>query len=164
MIGDELVAAYGDLKRFLTRELRNGDDVADLAQSSFERAYAHALVAPIASARALLFSAARNLCIDRARRQAVVRAWLEERIALEAESAAPSVEHEVAARQHLALVINCLEQLPARRREVFLLARAYGCTREEIAARLRISEAAVAKHLVRATLDCARALRDLRVL
>ncbi len=45
--------------------------------------------------------------------------------------------------------------------QVFLLFRAYGYSRAEISEKLGITEAAVAKHLVRATLDCSHALRNL---
>jgi len=48
------------------------------------------------------------------------------------------------------------------RREVFLLFRAYGFTRTEIAGRLTLSEAAVAKHLVRAALDCSRVFAEMQ--
>src|SRR5256885_17237137 len=72
----ELVAHYGDLRRQLTRDLRDPHYAADIAQSSFERVYVHALGlrsgkkaetlpdAGIESPRALLFRVARNLCID----------------------------------------------------------------------------------------------------
>lgn len=160
-IGDELVAAYAELRTFLTRRLRNADDAADLAQSSFERVYAHALAGPVSAPRALLFHTARNLCIDHARHHAVARNWLDERSALDVDDMAPSTEHVVSQRQLAERVANCLEQLPARRREVFLLSRAYGYTRAEIAGRLGITEAAVAKHLVRATIDCVRVLNGL---
>jgi RNA polymerase sigma-70 factor (ECF subfamily) len=55
-----------------------------------------------------------------------------------------------------------MEQLPPRRREVFLLFRAYGHTRAESAQRLNITEMAVAKHLLRATIDCSRVFAELR--
>jgi RNA polymerase sigma factor (sigma-70 family) len=157
-ICDELLAAYDELRHFLSRRLRNADDAADVAQSSFERVYAHALAAPVSSPRALLFHTARNICIDHARHHAVARAWLEENAALKADDCAPSVEHLVVQRQLAERVLECLQQLPARRREAFILFRAYGYSRQEIAARLDITEAAVAKHIVRATLDCARVL------
>lgn len=163
-IGGELIAAYAELKHFLLRRLRNADDAADVAQASFERVYAHALAAsiasPITSPRALLFRTARNICIDHARHHAIARAWHDERLALNTDDCAPSAEHIAAQRQLAERVFACLQQLPARRREVFVLFRAYGYTREEIAGRLNITEAAVAKHLVRATLDCARVLTE----
>ena len=39
----ELVSHYADLRRQLTRDLRDPHYAADIAQSSFERVYAHAL-------------------------------------------------------------------------------------------------------------------------
>lgn len=45
---------------------------------------------------------------------------------------------------------------------MFLLFRAYGHTRAEIAQQLNISEMAVAKHLLRAAIDCSRVFARLR--
>ncbi|MCY1443846.1 hypothetical protein D9M71_602810 [compost metagenome] len=57
-VADDLLANYSDLRRYLCGRLRNPDDAADIAQSSFAQAYAHALNAPVVNARALLFQAA----------------------------------------------------------------------------------------------------------
>ena len=161
----DLLLHYRDLRRHLTHKLRNADDAADIAQTSFEQVYQHAMrparAAEIQSPRALLFHVAHNLCIDHARRRQVAQAWADERTALSAMAAAPSSEHVVAHRQLVERVFNQLEQLPPRRREVFLLFRAHGHTQTEIAQRLNITEAAVAKHVVRATLDCARVFAEL---
>ena len=163
----ELLLHYRDLVRHLTHRLRNPDDAADIAQTTYERLYRHAQLASGSSAvaidspRALLFRTAHNLCIDQARHRQVVQAWSDDRMALQASQAALSTEHIVAYRQLVERVVIQLEQLPARRREVFLLFRVHGHTQTEIALRLNITEAAVAKHVVRATLDCARAFAEL---
>ena len=161
-ITEELLQAYAELRRYLVRELRNAEDAADVAQSSFERTLVHVAANPVTSPRALLFRTAQNLCIDRARHQEVVRAWFEDRSAALADHVAPSAEHVVSELQRVRAVVAQLEALPARRREVFLLFRVYGHSRQEIAAMLGISEEGVAKHLVRATLDCARSFAALR--
>jgi RNA polymerase sigma factor (sigma-70 family) len=163
---DELLSHYRDLRKHLGYQLRNPDDAADIAQTSFERVYASALRAGDASAplidspRGLLFRVAHNLCIDLARQRKTAQAWLDERTALDSSLTAPSAEHVLAARQLAQRIVALLEQLPARRREVFILFRAYGYSRSEIATRLGITEAAVAKHLVRATVDCARVFSE----
>ncbi|MNV11039.1 putative RNA polymerase sigma factor FecI [compost metagenome] len=171
---EELVRHYKDLRRHLTRELRDAEHAADIAQSSFERVYTHALALKdlppeadnsgpkIGSPRALLFRAARNLCIDAARHRQVVQEWSRERSHVDAAMAAPSSEYIMAQKQVLERVVQTIEKLPPRRREVFLLFKAYGYTHAEIAARLGITEMAVAKHLVRAVLDCAKTLVELR--
>lgn len=165
---DELLSHYRDLYRHLAYQLRNADDAADIAQTSFERAYASTVRAGKAedtgtaeSMRGLLFRIAHNLCIDEARRRKVAHAWLAERGALDAQLSAPSTEQVASQRQIAQRVADVLASLPARRMRVFILYRAYGHSRAEIAALLGITEAAVAKHLVRATLDCSHALRNL---
>ena len=173
----ELVEHCVDLRRHLTRELRDPHYAADIAQSSFERVYCHALqqreqAAPgttdaevdagIGSPRALLFRVARNLCIDEARRRAVAQDWANRHAGAGTLATAPSSECLASQRQVLARVVETLEQLPARRREVFVLFRAHGHTQAEIARKLGITEAAVAKHLVRAAIDCSRVFARLR--
>lgn len=66
----ELVAHYADLRRQLTRDLRDPHYAADIAQSSFERVFVQATKSSgsddakdgsgIESPRALLFRVARN--------------------------------------------------------------------------------------------------------
>ncbi|MDC6169761.1 RNA polymerase sigma factor [Paucibacter sp. XJ19-41] len=162
----DLLLHYRDLLRHLTHRLRNPDDAADIAQSTFEQVYQHAMASPdattaVESPRALLFRTAHNLCIDQARHRQVVQAWADDRKATQTGQAVLSTEHIAAYRQLVERVVAQLEQLPPRRREVFLLFRAHGHTQTEIAMRLQITEAAVAKHVVRATLDCARAFAEL---
>lgn len=166
----KLLSHYRELKHFLTRELRNADDASDIAQSSFERAYLYIQSrhgqdpeAGVESPRALLYRVAKNLCIDEQRHRKVAAAWREQHQPI-APGHAPSAEYLVAQRQLVARVMQELEQLPAKRREVFLLFRAYGHSQKEIAARLDITEATVGKHILRATLDCARVFAELRAL
>lgn len=173
----ELVTHYADLRRQLTRELRDPHYAADIAQTSFERVYTQVLEAHagmpadaaastsgrgIESPKAMLFKVARNLCIDEARKKKVASEWAGSQSAMELHTAVPSSEYLVAQKQMLEKVIKTLESLPPLRREVFILSRAHGYTRAEIAAQLNISEVAVAKHLVRAAIDCSRVFADLR--
>ncbi|QRF56213.1 RNA polymerase sigma factor [Variovorax paradoxus] len=171
----ELVAHYADLRRQLTRDLRDPHYAADIAQSSFERVFVQATKSSgsagsddakdgsgIESPRALLFRVARNLCIDEARRRKVAQEWAGTHATLGSNLVAPSSEFVVAQQRVLARVVETLEKLPPRRRDVFLLFRAYGHTRAEIATQLDITEMAVAKHLLRATIDCSRVFAELR--
>lgn len=173
----EFLAHYADLRRQLTRELRDPHYAADIAQSSFERVYTQVLksrgqaggdapgardVGEVDSPRALLFRVARNLCIDEARHRKVAQEWVGTHATIGTQLTAPSSEFVIAQRRVLTRVIETMEKLPPRRREVFLLFRAYGHTRAEIAQRLDITEMAVAKHLLRATLDCSRVFAELR--
>jgi len=97
---DELLAHYSDLRRYLGSRLGNPHDAADIAQSSFAQVYAHALAAPVINARALLFQAARNLCIDQFRRRSRELAALEDWL-VRADGLTPPVEDILIARAQL---------------------------------------------------------------
>lgn len=151
---------YRELLAFVTGRVRCRHMAADLTQESYARVLAAEQRGEVVTdPRALLFTAARHLVIDAVRRRSVADGWAAEQAAL-LPPFAPSAEYTAAQRQVVRRVAACLEALPARRRDVFLMFRVYGHSRQEIARVLDISEAAVAKHVVRATLDCAAVLAE----
>lgn len=161
----EILTHYRELRRFLSHKLGNRCDAEDIAQSSYEQfllTLQGKLDFRIESPRALLFRIARNLCVDHYRRQRSARAWAELHAAPSEMQAAPAADHLVAQRQIIERVVAQLLRLPPMRRNVFLLFRAYGMSRAEIAAHVGIRESTVAKHVVRATLDCARIFAELQ--
>lgn len=150
---EELTGAYTELKRYLGWKLNDSHKAADIAQESFERVYHHALKGKVARPRALLFSAARNLIIDQGRSEQRDQSLMDE-LGQHSNDMAASVEQQVLHRHQLERVAARLQRLPRKRREVFVLARIYGYSYAEIAARMDISVAAVEKHIARAVLDC----------
>ena len=161
----EALTHYRELRRFLTRKLGNGTDADDIAQSSFEQlllSVQRKLDVASESPRALLFRIAHNLCIDHHRRQQTASSWAVQHGAAQARQAAPAADYVVAQRQIIERVVAQLMSLPRVRREVFILFRAYGMSRAEIAAQLGIQESTVAKHVVRAALDCSRVFTELQ--
>ncbi|MDF9755377.1 RNA polymerase sigma factor (sigma-70 family) [Pseudomonas sp. TE6288] len=149
---DDLLAHYSDLRRYLCGRLRNPDDAADIAQSSFVQAYAHALNAPVINARALLFQAARNLCIDQHRRRSTELAALEDWLA-RADWLSPSVEEIMIAREQLQHLIARIERMPKLRREVFVRVRLHGHSHREVCEALGLSAKSVELHIARAVFD-----------
>jgi len=164
-LSEELVAAYGDLRRFLTRQLGDRDLAADLAQTSFERTYAYVASTPVASPRAVLFRTARNLCIDKFRRDRLVQ-W-ESLDAQEVDAAVPRGPVQERSPEHVALDRNMLDHvgavidgLPPRCREAFVLSRVHGLSHEEVARELGITRSAVEKHVMRGLHACRALLED----
>lgn len=151
-VADELLAHYTDLRRYLGSRLRNPDDAADIAQSSFAQAYAHALNAPVINARALLFQAARNLCIDQFRRRSRELAALEDWLT-RADGLTPSVEEILIAREQLQQLITRIERMPRLRREVFVRVRLHGQSHRQVCDELQLSAKAVELHIGRAVFD-----------
>jgi RNA polymerase sigma-70 factor (ECF subfamily) len=81
----------------------------------------------------------------------VTQRWEESERTLLRDANAVSAERIALKHQLIEKIVARLETMPGRRRDVFLLFRVYGYSRQEIASRLGITEAAVAKHVVRAT-------------
>jgi RNA polymerase sigma factor (sigma-70 family) len=93
---------------------------------------------------------ARNIVIDRMRRDAVVSiesmANLEE---LELPDVAPSPERVALARAELRWIIGLIANLPERCKEVFTARRIYGMSQMETAETLQVSEGIVEKETMR---------------
>ncbi len=144
---------HGWLFGWLRRRLGCAHNAADVAQDTFMRILASrdALLG-LREPRAYLTTTASRLLIDRARREALERAYLAE-LALAALDlpSAPSPEQTLATLQQIA---EALERVPARPREAFLMHYLDGQTHAAIAAHFGVSTRMVQKYLVQALLQC----------
>jgi RNA polymerase sigma factor (sigma-70 family) len=68
------------------------------------------------------------------------------------------IEEIVNAHQELALLAECVSELPERCRQAFTLRRVYGLSQRQIAERLNIEEGTVEQLLARAIRRCAERL------
>jgi len=140
------------LIQFLHRNWRNASDIADLRQDVYVQVYEAALKDIPASPRQFVFTTARNLLINRVRREQIVSI---EAVAdldlLEIAEETPAPDRVVIARDELLQLQVALDRLPARHREIFLLAQIEGLAGRQIAARLGLAESTVSLHLAKAT-------------
>lgn len=144
------------IKRFLSRFLSNAEDIEDVTQETFLRAYAaveqrqQALPQP----KAFLFRIAKNLAINELRRKSrQMTDYLEECNELgEAES--HSAEAEVEGMQSLALYCEAVAGLSDKCRKVYLLRKVHGLSHSEIAEQLSLSLSSVEKYIARGALHC----------
>ncbi len=136
------------LTHYLQSNWRNQSDVDDLLQDVYVRVCEAALKQKPDKARLFTFTTARNLLIDRVRRERVIPIEAVENLeALNAAIEEPAPDRNVIAREELRRVQAALDRLPPRCREVVILRRIEGLSRRNIAARMGISEATVAEHL-----------------
>ena len=153
-----------ELQAYLTRKLGNRDTAADLTQETFLRFAAHRSGSPavaITHERSYLYRTAHNLVVDhvrRERREKTDAVSESELVAIPDES--PSPERVTSAQDELAVVRAAVLELPERTRQVFALARIEGLTYRQVAARLKISDSSVQKHLAKATKHVMQRLRD----
>jgi RNA polymerase sigma factor (sigma-70 family) len=144
----EVLPLEADLMQFLRRSWQNNSDIDDLCQEVYARTFEAARQKIPVPARPFVFTVARNLVIDRARREHVVP--IEAVADLEALGVAldaPGPERSVIARDELRQLQAAIDRLPPKCREVMILGRIEGLSGRQIAARLGIAETTVSDHL-----------------
>jgi RNA polymerase sigma factor (sigma-70 family) len=136
--------------RYLARVWRNASELTDLRQEIYVRVYESAREALPTHAKAMLFTSARNLMIDRIRRQRVVSIEsLDQFHHLDAFVDEISPERTLSARQEFSLLSQAFNSLSEKCKTVIWLRRVEGLSQRDTAARLGLNEGAVESQLAR---------------
>jgi RNA polymerase sigma-70 factor (ECF subfamily) len=147
------------LRAWLRAKFPSVTDPDDLVQETFSRVLQARATAPIASAKAFLFTTARNLALDQVRRQKIIGIdTLTETVADFVFEDVPGVSEIVGRRQELELLTQAIQSLPERCRQVLTLRKIYGLSQKEIAAQLGISEHTVEAQVGNGMRRCAEFL------
>ena len=140
----------GQLRAYLRGRFPDERDVEDVVQESYVRIWKARAATPIKSVKAFLFRVARNVALDRHRRN---------RGGLETDVGNLSVQNVIDETADVAEIISSLEKerlladalamLPSRAHEVVILCKINGLSHYEAARQLGISERTVDEHLRR---------------
>ncbi len=152
---EQLMAMYwAPLMQYAGRVLQGAADPQDVVQETFIRLWARReRWGSDGSVRSLLYTVTRNAALDELRRDArAVKA------AQAADPPAPSRAPSAEAAELEEAVREAVQALPAKRREVFRLAREEGLSYAEIAAVMGLSQQTVANHMSLALSDLRRML------
>jgi RNA polymerase sigma-70 factor (ECF subfamily) len=155
----EILPYEAALVRFLSRKWTEASEVQDIRHDIYVRILEAAERERPHHPRAFLFSVARHILIDRARRNRVVAIdLLDDLDALNILIDEASPERRASGREQLQRLTRLMNRLPPRPREVVWMRRIEGLSLKEIAARLGIAEHTVEKHLMRGIRQLADAL------
>jgi RNA polymerase sigma-70 factor (ECF subfamily) len=148
-----LVSQYaGTLYRVAFSVLRNPADAEDAVQEAFLRVLRHRdTLGEVRDQRVWLIRIVWNIVLDRKRR-AKTRPETDDvaELARVLPSGGLTAEQIASAAQHHAHVLACVEQLPAKERQVIMLSAFEEFTSVEIASVLNITESSVRSRLFRA--------------
>lgn len=151
-----LVAHYDELTGYLTRRLGSSGSARDAMHDTYLRLQGLGTVPEVENPRAYLYRVAHNIALDRMRADGRwQRRHLSNELALEQQpSASPSADNGLEYKERLRLLARAVEEMPPRRREVFLLHKIDGLSHAEIAAKLGISRSMVERHIMKAMAHC----------
>ena len=154
----EVFPLEATLMSVLHRYWQNESDLADLKQDVYLRLYEAAKTKRPNPVKPFLLTIARNVVIDKVRKDQVVP--IEAVADLETLNIAadvPGPDRQVQSRDELRRLQSAIDRLPARYREAVVLAQVEGLTGPEIAQRMGITRSAVSHYLKRGI----RALADM---
>lgn len=152
---------HGYLRKFLSGFLRVPQDVEDVTQEAFLRAYLAEQRASIDQPTPFLFRVAKNLALTRlSRKSKLITDYIEEAGASVVIETVAGTDEELEAQECLGLYCEAIASLPEKSRQIFLLRKVHGLSHKEIAERLTLSISSVEKHLRHGILACEVYLRD----
>lgn len=150
---------HGWLRGWLRKRLGCSETAADLAQDTFIRILLKDSLPQPERPRAYLSTIARGLMINHWRRQALEQAYLE-LLAAQPEPVAPPPEERELVLETLLQLVQVLDGMPRRDKQIFLMARLDGLKYQAIASRLGITLNMVQKAMLRGMQRCYRVLYD----
>ena len=147
------------LTRYLRRVCKSPSEVPDLLQEALVRVYESATRARPRFPKTFLFTTARNLLIDKLRRERVVFIdYTPKTVSLNLPIDELSPERRLAALQDLQQLTRAFEALPEKTRSVIWLRRVAGMSQRETSAVLGIEEGALEGHMTRGMRSLAKAV------
>lgn len=152
----------GELRGYLSSQLRCEETAADLTQEIFVRLSGHDQAA-MRNPLALAYHVARNLVIDHYRRQRARPECDEPREFDDMPSTAPDPEETAAIRQRLHRVEDAMRRLSPQCRQAFVLNRFDGLSQAEVAEEMGISRQMAERHIAKALLYLRTRLDDIKV-
>jgi len=143
------------LKKFLSRFVPRPQDIEDVAQEAYLRAYMAEQRESIEQPKAFLFRVAKNLALTRlSRKSSQITDYIEEAAESTVLHTAAASDEELEAQQSFGLYCEAVAALPEKCRQVFLLRKVHGLSHKEIAERMGPSVSSVEKYLREGILTC----------
>lgn len=151
------------LKSYLWRFFKEPQDIEDIMQEVFLRAFAMELKVEIRFPKSFLFRIAKNIAINEIKRRS-------KNIALHGEDffdpdasnniSTPTAEEEIESRRKLELFIKAVALMPPACRKVFIMRNIDGLKVKDIARKMNISVSGVEKHLAVGLVKCSQYFRE----
>jgi RNA polymerase sigma-70 factor (ECF subfamily) len=151
------------LKRFLSRLLPSADDVDEIAQEEFLRAFAAEATQTVLAPKAFLFRIARNLALNERSRfwnTTIRRGGTASDLGLLSRSDDVSAEDRLDGPRKLALFEEAIHSLPSQCRSAFVAHKVDGVSGRDIAEKMGISPKTGEKYVAIGLLGCSEYLRQ----
>lgn len=151
---DVISAAYVEhstlLKKFLTRYFSSHQDIEDIVQETYLKAYVEDRKKGVEQPKAFLFRVAKNVAFTQLNKKSRrITDFLEDVDSWEVLTKEPSTDKLLEAEDSLKLYCRALAELSPKCRQVFLLRKVHGLPHSEIAKSMSLTVSSVEKYISR---------------
>ena len=159
-VGREVVIHEPSLRAWL-RRVANANDIDDIVQESYCRIANLKDISHIRDGRAYLFTTARMIILERARRAKIVSIeTIAEIDDMQIYCENPSPEHSALARNYFDIVDSLIGLLPERCQKIFRMRKIEGISQREVAERLGVPEHTVENDVAKGMALLLKAIAD----
>ena len=159
-VADAFLQHESFLKRFLRRFLSRPQDIDDVAQEAFLKAFNAERKGEVRSPKSFLFQIAKNIALkELTQKSKLITDYIEELSQIDTVDGAKSIEDTVAGQQRFEVFCQAAASLPEQCRRSFLLRKVYGLSHREIAEHLGIAVSTVEKHQAAGLKRCSEFMR-----
>jgi RNA polymerase sigma factor (sigma-70 family) len=159
-----VTVAFVECRNFLSKYLRGllpaQQDIEDVTQEAYLRAWIAEQSETIEQPKAFLFRIAKNLALNKlSKKSRLITDYIGQAGAMFGIETGAAIDEELEAEQRLGLYCEAIAALPDKQRQVFLLRKLHGMAHKEIADRLDVSKSSVEKYLREGILACEQHIR-----
>jgi RNA polymerase sigma-70 factor (ECF subfamily) len=153
------LAVESALKKYLRRFLAQQQDIEDIVQDVFVRAYESESTQEVRSPKSFLFRIARNIALNEVSRKShQLMIYVGDVADLDVIDDKCTGLQALELQQRLAILNKAIAELPSQCQRVLVMRKIYGYTHKEVAECLNISVKTVEKHLTKGLHRCQQAL------
>lgn len=148
------------LKAFLCRFFHRPQDIEDVAQEAYIKAFQAEQKESVEHPKTLLFTIAKNIALNELRNKTRrITDYIEECHVIPVKET-PTIDQELEGLNKLELYCKAVDSLPEQCRRVYLLRKVHGLSQQEIAKQLGVTQRTVERHLQKGVLECKRYLDE----
>ncbi len=149
------------LKFFISRFIRRPQDIDDIAQETFVRAFAAEEKNEIQHPKAYIYRIARNLALEvLSRKSTQLTSFIEDSCDPNLLSSGEDVEGSAMVMERFDRVKEAIAEMPPQCQRVFIMHKVYGFKYGEISQQLGISVSTVEKHIMAGLKKCRQYVKN----
>jgi RNA polymerase sigma factor (sigma-70 family) len=151
----DYLAVKSSLRKYLIRFFVRPQDVEDLLQETFLRAFQSEKSQQIRSPRSFLYKIGKNLALsEKAAKATQLMTYIGDFDELSVIDGKASAEDSLDLQQRIMMLNRVIQALPPQCRRVLVMRKVFGLSHKEVARRLNISVKTVEQHLTKGLEHC----------